>query len=199
MEDPMSPAIQILMDEHRSIERMLDALETFALGLERLEPETQRSSLREFATFFRDYADGLHHAKEEDRLFVAMVDHGFPKDQGPIAVMLHEHVLGREHVGSLGAAGERNGALSAEECASVRHHAHAYAAMLRAHIQKEDQILYPLAERAIPRDAMARMDEEFEASTTAGRDGARASLQTLAERLLAAFPPGGSGRGGAHA
>ena len=195
----MSPAIQILMDEHRSIERMLDALESFAGRLERLDPETQRSSLRGFATFFRDFADRLHHAKEEDRLFVAMVDHGFPKEHGPIAVMLHEHVLGREHVGSLGAAGDREGALSAEECASIRHHAGSYAALLRAHIQKEDQILYPLAERAIPRDAMARMDEEFEASTRAGQDGARATLQALAERLLAAFPADGPGRGGALA
>jgi hemerythrin-like domain-containing protein len=61
--------------------------------------------------------------------------------------------------------------------------------MLRAHIQKEDQILYPLAERAIPRDAMARMDDEFSAPAAGGD-----SLRALAERLLADYAAGDAGR-----
>ncbi|MBK9032944.1 MAG: tetratricopeptide repeat protein [Myxococcales bacterium] len=32
-----------------------------------------------------------HHGKEEDLLFEAMVEHGFSREQGPLAVMLHEH------------------------------------------------------------------------------------------------------------
>lgn len=189
----MSQAIRILMDEHRSIEHVLDALESFAARVERLDAETQRSELRAFATYFREFADRVHHAKEEDRLFVSMVDHGFPKDQGPIAVMLHEHVLGREHVGSLAAAGARPGPLSPEECASVRRHAGSYAELLRSHIQKEDQILYPLAERAIPGAAMARLSEEFSAEASGGSgDGTLATLRALAERLVAEYSTGGA-------
>ncbi|MGD0266766.1 MAG: hemerythrin domain-containing protein, partial [Candidatus Methylomirabilota bacterium] len=36
-----------------------------------------------------------HHGKEENLLFKTMVDRGFPRQGGPIAVMLHEHETGR--------------------------------------------------------------------------------------------------------
>jgi len=44
----------------------------------------------------RFFADGLHHAKEEDLLFPALIRKGFSPEQGPVAVMLAEHVKGRD-------------------------------------------------------------------------------------------------------
>ena len=64
----MSRAIEILMDEHRLIERVLASLHAFAAQLEPGQPQA-RQRLDQFAEFFREFADRLHHGKEEDRLF----------------------------------------------------------------------------------------------------------------------------------
>ena len=54
-----------------------------------------RRDVADFGRFFRDFADKCHHGKEEDRLFVKMVEAGFLQNSGPIAVMLSEHDAGR--------------------------------------------------------------------------------------------------------
>ena len=46
----------------------------------------------------RNYADGFHHAKEEKILFPALEVKGFSPHQGPVAVMLSEHIQGRNFV-----------------------------------------------------------------------------------------------------
>ena len=188
----MSQAIETLMNEHRVIERVLGSLETFAA---RLEAEADpRATLREFARFFREFADRCHHAKEEDRLFVEMVRHGFPREQGPIAVMLADHVEGRAHVGGLARAGEGTGPLTADEASSVRFHVGGYVPLLRSHIMKEDNVLYPMAMSALPAEAMERLAREFdEHERLEMGDGTHDELHRLAERLIASYTPAEAG------
>lgn len=185
----MHEAVTILMDEHRVIEQVLGALETFALGLQEGK-EVSREDLRDFADFFRNFADRCHHGKEEDRLFQAMKDHGFPSEYGPLAVMLAEHTEGRQHVGALAALGEGTGPLSDEEKVSAVSHALAYVPLLRSHILKEDNILYPMALQAVPGadlDGLVRSYEQFEKEVM-GEDG-HPRLHDLAHKLAERFPP----------
>ena len=92
--------IETLMSEHRAIERVLDALVAFADDVER-RGATDKEELSRFVTFLREFADTGHHGKEEDILFQAMVDGGFPNEDGPIGVMLRDHDEGRGLVGIL--------------------------------------------------------------------------------------------------
>src|SRR5512142_1714751 len=110
----MQKAIQILMNEHRVIEGVLGALETYAHEI-RGGLAVERPQVSRFATFFRDFADAAHHGKEEDILFRRMAENGFPTEAGPLAVMLYEHVQGRAHVASLRAVGSTPGALAPAE------------------------------------------------------------------------------------
>ena len=89
----MSP-IDVLEHEHRVIEQVLGALGTWADSVERGDDAPVADTVK-FATFFREFADRCHHGKEEDILFVAMTRHGFSAQVGPVAVMLHEHTVGR--------------------------------------------------------------------------------------------------------
>lgn len=185
----MKPAIQILMDEHRLIEQVLGSLETFVLSS---APEAPggRVDVARFATFFQRFADRLHHGKEEDRLFEAMVRAGFPREAGPIGVMLYEHVEGRKCVGALAAAGTGEGDLPPADVAAVRSAAAAFIPLLRGHIQKEDQILYPMALQALDGgalDALVVSYRDFEANALA--EGEEESLRALAHALAAQYPP----------
>src|SRR3990167_471143 len=84
------------MDEHRVIERVLDALETATRAVDR-GIAVRPGFFVDAADFIAGFADGCHHRKEEGVLFGAMVAAGMPQDGGPIAVMLMEHEEGRRY------------------------------------------------------------------------------------------------------
>jgi len=90
-------ATKLLKKEHRAIEKVLNALDDFALKLEKGE-KVNAEVLEKSVDFIRTFADRCHHGKEEDRLFQLMARRGFSKNSGPIAVMLQEHELGRSFV-----------------------------------------------------------------------------------------------------
>jgi hemerythrin-like domain-containing protein len=193
----MSQATDILMNEHRVIKRVLDALEAFARNA--ADGRTaDRSMVSQFGDFFAGFSDRCHHGKEEDRLFPAMEAAGLPREHGPLAVMRFEHDEGRGHVRALRVIGEGSGPLSDAERQDVVSHAKDFAALLRAHIEKEDAILFPMAERVVPATAMDRLAAEFAAfEHDVMGHGEHERLHALADRLIAAQAPRGSS-GGAH-
>jgi hemerythrin-like domain-containing protein len=141
-----------LVEEHRLIKRMLALIERFA-------PRTADGTFTDWqfyldgVDFIRNYADRFHHAKEEDVLFEALVTNGMPRQNSPVAAMLMEHDLGRSYVKAMEEAARKAQAGESGQERIVSENALSYAALLRDHISKEDDILYPLAERVIPENA----------------------------------------------
>ncbi len=83
-------ATQVLRDEHEGILAMLAVVEAAARRLESGKSIPPQMMI-DAATFFRNFADGCHHGKEEGELFPTMAEHGVPQDGGPIGMMLYEH------------------------------------------------------------------------------------------------------------
>jgi len=185
----MQKAIEVLMGEHRLIEEALGSLETYAAEVRAGAPMS-RDVVGDYAAFLRGFADTCHHGKEEDILFRRMVERGFPRDAGPLAVMCHEHVLGRSHVRALSeiAAGSGEGATG--DVRPLLEHADAYVPLLRGHIQKEDRILYPMALQVLTGPELDAMNTEFEAfQARMHAEGSYDRLRGLAERLTERFRP----------
>jgi hemerythrin-like domain-containing protein len=182
-------AIEVLMNEHRLIEQVLGSLETFTSAVEcGLAPE--RAVLADYGDFLSGFADACHHGKEEDILFQRMTERGFSRESGPVAVMLHEHRVGRGHVAVLREAGGGRGPLAPVETQLVLEHAGAFIPLLRAHILKEDRILYPMAVRLLTGPELDAMETDFEAFEARMRaDGSYDRLYVLADRLTAAYRP----------
>jgi hemerythrin-like domain-containing protein len=180
-------AVETLMNEHRTIERVLDALVGFAEDAVR-RGVTEKDELGRFVTFVREFADACHHGKEEDILFAAMVTAGFPRSGGPIAVMLHEHDQGRALVGVLKARAEQPAPWSDADRLEIAEVARGFSAMLHAHIQKEDAVLYPMAEQHLPPEVMERVGEDCE-RYEAARAGNHERLHALAEALVERHAP----------
>ncbi len=185
----MNPAIEVLMNEHRLIEQVMGALETYVDRLANGRAAS-RDVVAQFARFFQSFADKCHHGKEEDRLFVALSRCGFPREYGPVSVMLAEHTQGRVHVRALAGLGQGSGPLSAAETQQVMEHARAFIPLLRDHIQKEDNILYPMALQAIPATDLQKLDADCEAfeREVVGSDAIQ-QLKDLALNLVGAYPP----------
>lgn len=190
-------AIETLMNEHRVIESVLDALVSFSDEVRR-KGTTEKEELGRFVDFIRGFADACHHGKEEGVLFAAMVQHGFPRDGGPIAVMLHEHDEGRAFVGVLKARADQPEPWSDANRQEIADAAFGYAYLLRHHIQKEDGVLYPMAEQHLPPEALERVSEDcerFEAEKTGSGEHERfhALAESLVGRYAAMAHPAGPG------
>jgi hemerythrin-like domain-containing protein len=154
-------ATDILSSEHRVIERVIAVLSTAANRLEAGEA-VRPGFFLEAATFIKGFADGCHHAKEEGVLFQMMADSGMPVQGGPIGVMLYEHEQGRTFTKGMRAAAEKLQAGDSSAKPDVIANARGYAALLTQHIHKEDNILFPMANRVISADQHDAVFEGFE-------------------------------------
>lgn len=144
-----------LRNEHEVIQRVLDVMERAASILE-ADGTVPQELLPSAIDFVRVFADGCHHAKEEGTLFPRMKEHGIPEQGGPLGVMLQEHEMGRAYIRELEQAIERDD--SAQIIEAIR----GYVSLLRDHIAKENDILFPMAERVLSADEQARLMEDFE-------------------------------------
>ena len=137
-------------------------------------------------SFFRLFADACHHGKEEDLLFPELIEHGMPGDEGPIAVMLSEHQQGRLSV--RGMAEAIGGARSGDENAvsSLRTHSDDYINLIRAHIGKEDNILFNMADDMVVGEARRALCDRYDAVCARRFEGqTKEDLETMAASLMA--------------
>ena len=172
-----------LRQEHRVIEVVLTGLERIADAAERGRA-VDRAKADRGLEILRNFADRCHHAKEEQHLFKAMEERGMSHQSGLIAVMLQEHDLGRSHVRAML---EAVPAASTGDAAAVRNfsqHAREYVGLLRQHINKEDNVLYPMAVQLLTDADDRRLVEAFEVVEREEMDGgAHEKYHTWAREL----------------
>ncbi|MGA2957225.1 MAG: hemerythrin domain-containing protein [Thermodesulfobacteriota bacterium] len=150
-----------LKEEHQGILLMLKILDKVCVKLESKE-KVDPDHLERIVEFFRVFADKCHHGKEEDLLFPEMEKSGVPKERGPIGVMLIEHDQGRAFVKGMGEAATRYKKGGSTGLAEFTKNARDYIALLTQHINKENNILFPMGDRAISREKQGELVEAFE-------------------------------------
>ena len=158
---------QVMSDEHQLILRMITLVEKNTALMEKGRFSDWTFFL-DAVDFIRNYADRFHHAKEEDVLFIELIRNGMPEKNSPIEAMHMEHDQGRAYVRGIEAAAQRALKGEAGQVPIIAENAKGYAELLRGHIDKEDTILYPLAERVLPeavRSGMLNAYEQAEAKT----------------------------------
>jgi hemerythrin-like domain-containing protein len=157
----MKTATSMLRTEHQAIVSMLDATEEAARRVDRDEP-VRPETLEGLLEFLRVFADRCHHGKEEELLFPALERKGMPRTGGPIGVMLFEHEQGRALIRRMSQAVAEIAAGSVTAAKSWAAAAREYTALLRAHIDKENNILFVMAERIFSNDEQTELAEAFE-------------------------------------
>lgn len=150
--EPTTGPLAELRHEHEVILRAMDLAERAAAGVEAGRPGS-RQTLASLVDFFQTFADRCHHGKEEQHLFPALARRGVPIDGGPIGVMLAEHDEGRRLLGTMARGTD------AEAVAAVRD----YSALLRAHIDKENEVLFPMAASVLTEREQRDLAASFEA------------------------------------
>jgi DUF438 domain-containing protein len=170
----------LLMNDHQTTEKVFEAVERALAG-----PSAPPSGLlRDAARYFREYVDACHNKKEENHLFPLIEQRGIPRDGGPLAVMLMEHQQGRAMlphlVGLVDAyTGGNVGALDQLRASFAE-----YAALMKGHFWKENDILYPMARRVMTAADGQSVVAGIEATEAAAGPGTRAKYYALAERII---------------
>lgn len=157
----MGVLIDTLRRQHENLEHFTAELKASCIHFMETG-ELNRKAFREAVAFIRSYADEQHHRKEEDGLFAAMLEHlGEPARKLIRGGMLVEHEMARHLTAELEEAldaYEREP--SAEHKLEILSAAMGYCQLLKRHIQKENEVVYPFAERALPREVLEQLDRD---------------------------------------
>lgn len=176
-----------LVKEHQGIELMLRIMKAVADKLRGGEqiPAGQLKSILEFLSVF---VDQCHHGKEEEFLFPALEAAGVDRVGGPIGVMLKEHEQGRKLVSNLRDAVTRYTSGDDAASAAIQSTIVEYAALLTQHIEKENKVLFPMADAKLD---SARDHALFEAFESLERDrigpGKHEAFHALMDQLQDAY------------
>jgi len=139
----MTTATQNLENDHVHILRLIEVMERIT---ESADPDAEHLEL--IVKVIREFADGLHHAKEEQLLFPLMVQKGFSNESGPVAVMLHDHAEGRNYVKGMAENISRYQHGDKTALQGIYNNMLGYADLLKNHIGKENNVLFRMADKA---------------------------------------------------
>jgi hemerythrin-like domain-containing protein len=153
-----SPTDQ-LRHEHELVLMVVEAMEREAADIER-SGHVHAERVEQMVDFTRNFTDGCHHHKEEEALFPALEERSAAAG-GPVSVMLSEHEAGRDAIRAIADA-LRHANDDASARATVLENLGLYAYLLRLHINKENAVLFPLAERTLSDQEQELLAEEFE-------------------------------------
>lgn len=166
----MKTSTQNLENDHIYVLKLIDVMRALTTS------ETPDAGhMENIIDIIRNFADGLHHAKEEELFFPALEKKGFSARQGPVAVMLHEHIQGRNFVKGMTENLDqyRNG--NKEALKGVYQNMNGYAELLVNHISKENNILFRMADKVLSDEEQKRLLESFESIEQNRKEGMHVS------------------------
>jgi hemerythrin-like domain-containing protein len=148
-------ATQDLRNEHEGIKVALAVLDHFATQIE-AGKEVNLDDVGQLLDFLQTFADKCHHGKEENYLFKELINKGIPNESGPVGVMLQEHTQGRDYIAQMSRSlDDKN--INRFNKAAVQ-----YCDLLRRHIDKENNVLFMMADNVIDEQSQSLLFEQFE-------------------------------------
>lgn len=180
-------AIEIMMEEHNYIRRMLKVIRKACFKVLKDE-DVNYDDFYSIISFIRNYADGHHHNKEEIMLFNRMVENlGVLGEKTIKYGMLVEHDLGRLYVKNLEEALKNLKEGNEEAKLDIIANAISYTDLLTRHADKEDNVIYKFAQRELNKDILDIIDKEcvnYEDKNTTVRDENIKILEDLEKKYL---------------
>ncbi|AHM56088.1 hemerythrin HHE cation binding domain protein [Peptoclostridium acidaminophilum DSM 3953] len=153
----MKYASEDLVNEHKEILTGLKILEKLFMLLDD-NKEVEAEDIKGIVNFLKLFADKCHHGKEEGILFPSMEKAGIQNENGPIGELLSEHVQGRKYVAQMLASVDGE-PIKTDDFIQA---ASAYISLLRAHIIKENTVVFPMGDKLIPVEEQRQLLEQFE-------------------------------------
>ncbi len=141
-------AIEILIDEHRLISRMVNVLTVLHKRLES-DDHADVNVLTDVVDFFRTFVDRNHHAKEEDALFPTLERYAVNPEGCTIQSLKSEHeqarILTTTLTDAIGKYKTGDPTAKGKIYTTIRNSIELY----NDHIWRENILFFPMAEKAL--------------------------------------------------
>ena len=167
--------LDTLQDEHALIDQALGSLRTYVAGL--IDGTADPDDGRRFAAFFTLYAGDFHHDREERVLFRALVTEAeLPAERGPVYALGRQHAEMEEWLREM-ARLLKERPHSGDDQTRLRTQATRYSRALWRHIDAENSVLFPEAEKRLRRCGIRELpDRPMSESEVAAHESAAALL-----------------------
>jgi hemerythrin-like domain-containing protein len=153
----MTKASEDLKHEHEAVLIALKILEQVGTMLQSGN-EVDHDDLKKIIYFFKLFTATCHHGKEEKFFFPVLEEAGIARENGPIGVMLAEHEQGRIFLAAMNQAlAEPNPHIT-----EFLSNANKYNTLLKSHINKENNILFPMGDLRLSAAKQKELLEKFE-------------------------------------
>ena len=150
-----------LMKEHEGITLMLNIMSKVSDNIQK-NNVLNSEYMERIIEFLKVFADKCHHGKEEKLLFPELERNGIPKDGGPIGVMLYEHQVGRGYIKNMSDAFSKFKEGDSKALTPIADEMKKYVNLLTSHIHKENNILFPMADRVLTEKLDIELFEKYE-------------------------------------
>ncbi|MDD5218646.1 MAG: hemerythrin domain-containing protein [Candidatus Omnitrophica bacterium] len=178
----------ILEEEHKIIQKVVAAM---AVGVEVLETgkDVKADTVRNIVEFMRTFGDKCHHGKEEVYLFPLLGHRGVPMHGCPLAVLIHEHEMGRVLVKELASAGEAYGKKATSAKAALIQSLKGLIKLYPDHIWKENYLLFPMTNKVLSEEDQKDLYEKFEEVERSIGEDTHERFEKMAEKLSLEMQP----------
>lgn len=177
-------SIDIMIYEHQNIRRMLKVVREVSYRV-MTNGDYDLEDFAMIADFVKNYADKLHHGKEEDILFESM-NKEIQKlaKSGAITGMYIEHDQGRLFIANLLKGVEAFKEGNDHSRLDIIANSIAYSSLLDRHIEKENTALYKFAEKMLSDETKLQVDKDCdEVEEKALADGIQNKYLAILESL----------------
>ena len=154
----MKKPTQDLYEEHGGIILMLKIMGKIAEKLKKGE-EVKKEHLSRIVEFLRNFADKCHHGKEEGILFPELVKKS--TNVKLVNELLGEHKTGRDYIHGIAVSLEKYKAGN-PDAIHIAVNSKGYIQLLTEHIKKENEILFPIAEKELSKELQEDIEKRFE-------------------------------------
>jgi len=167
------------MDDHAAHEKVFAAMEK-----EFAKPAgPSPAAVGRMLEYFTVYLDGCHNRKEEEHLFPLVEKRGIPRHGGPLAVMLVEHERSRALLAEIVPQARAYAGGDRSDAAALARRVRDYASLLSEHFWKENDILYPMAQRVMTPDDERAVVAGIEAVEASVGPGTRERFLAMADGI----------------
>lgn len=185
----MPKVLNIIRDEHRSIAAVLHGMQYLVQGVREKKSRVDPKVFRAMLYYLDTFAERVHHPKEDRYLFDALKRRGGGAD-ALIAELEKEHAGGEQALRRLEQHLVRYEEGGDKEFPAFSREVESFVAGYWDHMRKEEERVFPLAEKLLKDEDWASIDSAFEQN----RDPLAAERETrdfqkLFTRIVELAPP----------
>jgi len=176
-----------LRSEHVGVGRMLGIMDAMARRLQAGDG-VSADDLGQSVEFLRVFVDQCHHTKEEQLLFPALRAAGLASVEPTIVTLLADHVQGRAGAARIETDARAMAAGDAAGPARLADELSAYTRLLHAHIRREENDCFDVADEELPADVQDELEKGYERiERDVVGEGRHEAFHAMLDRLSEAY------------